>query len=101
MSDHQLTTNITIEVDGAKIPEDAKAAMLETVVDQHVHIPDMFTTIKDDLFKGFKKYEIEKIHPHFFNNEIDSFRKSLNKIRRKRKNVHDKNPSRQINRFFR
>ncbi|HFC12896.1 MAG TPA: phage late control D family protein, partial [Anaerolineae bacterium] len=43
MSDQKLTTNIIIEVDGAKIPETAKAALLESVVDQHVYLPDMFT----------------------------------------------------------
>ena len=43
MSDHELTTNIKIEINGTAIPMEAKGVVLEVVVDQHVHLPNMFT----------------------------------------------------------
>ena len=39
----------TIILDGAEIPDDAKSQLVGTLVDTHVHLPDMFeVTFSDD-----------------------------------------------------
>ena len=46
---HQLTSKLLIKVNGTKLPEEQKRRVLETVVEQSLHLPDMFVIRLHDV----------------------------------------------------